>query len=154
MKKNLLNKEELLQLRLAGFTYDVIACKAGVSRQRIQQILSPPAQIRKFIRKKYQDKCADCGIFVGSSGHIHHKDDHDEDYNDIDNLELLCISCHRRKHYYTNPPDIERQTKIYDYYTNHPGITYHELGIKFGFTRQRAHQIIQKIKLSRVLTNR
>lgn len=86
-------------MRLNGRTYEYIAGKAGVSRQRIQQLLSPPSSIRKYIIKKYNGCCDDCGIFVGKSGHVHHKPANgEEDYNDIENLQLLCLSCHRIEH--------------------------------------------------------
>ena len=94
-----MTKEEMLELRLQGLTYDAIAKRAGVTRQRVQQIISPPPEIRWFVLEKFHGCCANCGLLVGSKGHIHHKDaDNSENYQDIDNLELLCISCHRRKH--------------------------------------------------------
>ncbi len=85
-------------LRLDGFTYQYIADKAKVSRQRIQQILSPPKAIRQFVVKKFSGRCADCGIYVGDSGHVHHQNSLEEDYQDINNLFLLCVSCHHRRH--------------------------------------------------------
>lgn len=89
----------MAQLRLAGETYSQIAQRAGLSRQRIQKLISPPKEIRDFILKKYSGHCAKCGIKVGHAGHIHHKEGNDGDeYNDIPNLELLCISCHRKEH--------------------------------------------------------
>ncbi len=85
-------------LRLEGKTYQEISQASSISRQRVQQLLSPPCSIRKFIFQKYQYKCQDCGIAVGRSGHIHHDGENGEDYNDIANLMLLCPSCHRKKH--------------------------------------------------------
>ena len=94
-----MDKKKALQLRLNGQTYGEIANQLGVSRQRIQQSLSPPTAVRKFIFKQFHGQCNSCGILVGSSGHIHHKSLNDvEDYGDIENLELLCPSCHRQKH--------------------------------------------------------
>ena len=41
-------------------------------------------------------------MFAGRSGHIHHKDSKGmltlDDFNDLKNLELLCIGCHRKAH--------------------------------------------------------
>lgn len=88
----------MLAMRLDGFTYQQIADKFNVSRQRIQQILSPPKAIRNYVVEKFKGRCADCGINVGKSGHIHHENSDFEDYNDINNLELLCISCHGKRH--------------------------------------------------------
>jgi transcriptional regulator with XRE-family HTH domain len=89
----------MLKLRLDGMTYDEIARKAGVSRQRIQQLLSPPPDIRDFVVKKFNGLCNHCGIKVGTSGQVHHHGtDEEETYNDIPNLELLCLACHRAEH--------------------------------------------------------
>lgn len=88
----------MFEMRLDGKTYQGIATEANISRQRVQQILSPPKEIREYILVKYKGRCARCGIYVGKSGHIHHENTQDENYNDINNLELLCISCHRSAH--------------------------------------------------------
>ena len=89
----------MLMLRLSGQTYQAIADQAGISRQRVQQILSPPRVIRDIIVKKYGGRCALCGVEIGISGHVHHKGGNGEDnYQDIDNLLLLCTSCHILQH--------------------------------------------------------
>ena len=93
-----MDRKEVLRLRLDGETYQSIADKTEVSRQRIQQILSPPAAIRKLIVARAEGRCQGCGIKVGKSGHVHHIGNTGEDYHDIDNLKLLCISCHRKAH--------------------------------------------------------
>lgn len=95
----------MLKLRLEGRTYQHIASKAGVSRQRIQQILSPPAPIRNYVVEKYEGYCFKCGIYVGYGGHVHHDGGNGEDYDDAENLLLLCISCHRRVH--ATPPQFQ-----------------------------------------------
>jgi DNA-binding transcriptional regulator YiaG len=93
-------KEDLIALRLNGATYLEIAKRYSVSRQYIQQLISPPKDIRDFIVKKYNGLCRKCGIHVGVSGHVHHKGTTSEDYNDIENLELLCVTCHRLVHHH------------------------------------------------------
>lgn len=94
-----MNKREMLNLRFEGRPYQFIANKAGISRQRVQQILSPPKAIRDFVIGKFNGLCTECGIYVGKGGHVHHKNSNvDEDYNDIENLVLLCVGCHRRSH--------------------------------------------------------
>ena len=104
--KATIDKREMLKLRLEGRTYQYIANKSGITRQRIQQILSPPPSIRKYIVEKYASLCADCGIYVGSSGHVHHNGiNGEDDFEDKENLRLLCISCHRRKH--AKPPQFQ-----------------------------------------------
>jgi len=87
------------ELLLDGFTYAEIGKKSGVSRQRVQQILSPPKNIRDYVFSKFERRCFYCGIYVGTRGHIHHDIDNGlEYYEDKDNLVLLCVSCHRRTH--------------------------------------------------------
>ena len=98
MIKNLLSQKEMLLMRLEGEPYQSIADKAGISRQRIQQILSPPPAIRRSVVAKAKGKCEHCGIKVGSSGHVHHIGNEGENYQDIENLQLLCPSCHRKVH--------------------------------------------------------
>lgn len=96
-----IDKAEMLRLRLDGYSYQHIADVANISRQRVQQLLSPPSDIRNFIVKKYEGRCVDCGVYVGQHGHVHHNNSDNESYQDIENLELLCIGCHRKRH----PPD-------------------------------------------------
>jgi len=93
-----MNVERMLKLRLNGYTYARIAMRANVSRQRVQQILAPPRPIRDFVVNKHDGKCAKCGLYVGKSGHVHHAGNETETYNDIENLELLCLTCHRGAH--------------------------------------------------------
>jgi len=91
--------KEMLELLLDGKTYQQIGDQFNVSRQRVQQILSPPKYIRDIVIRRDGERCSLCGIIVGQSGHIHHKDTtNGENYEDIENLQLLCISCHRKKH--------------------------------------------------------
>ena len=92
-------RQKLLKMRLDGMTYAAIGTAIGISRQRVQQLLSPPKAIRDYVVEKFQGRCSRCGIYVGSSGQVHHVDDLDFDsYNGFNNLELLCLSCHRQVH--------------------------------------------------------
>ena len=90
----------MLALRLQGLTYQEIGGRFHISRQRVQQILSPSTVIRRIVVKHYNGACASCGLHVGNKGHIHHKSSNDtfEAYNDLDNLELFCLSCHMQQH--------------------------------------------------------
>ena len=88
----------MLQLRLDGYSYAYIAKEVGVSRQYVQQVLAPPKEIRDYIVDKYNGRCLDCGLYVGASGQVHHDKNTGEDFNDIENLVLLCVSCHRKNH--------------------------------------------------------
>ena len=90
----------MLRMRLDGLSYQAIATQAGISRQRVQQLLSPQKAVRDFVIKQADGKCQICGIKVNHSGHVHHKAcDIDENYNDIEQLQLLCLSCHRKSHH-------------------------------------------------------
>lgn len=102
-----MNTKEMLDLRLQGMTYAQIGERAGVSRQYIQHLLSPPSSIRKFVIEKYEGKCNDCGLIVGISGHVHHAGDEVDTYNDIPNLQLLCVACHRAVHNIERKPTVE-----------------------------------------------
>lgn len=100
-----MERTEMLKLRLDGRTYQYIADSAGVSRQRIHQVLSPPLIVRDFVVKKYNGRCDVCDIFVGKGGHVHHNESkNEENYNDLENLQLLCLSCHRKSH--RKPPSL------------------------------------------------
>src|SRR3972149_3861748 len=95
-----MTREELLKLRLDGCTYQSIADKAGISRQRVQQLLSPPKAIRDIVCSRADGRCQRCDVQVGKSGHVHHTGNARENYNDLDNLQLLCVSCHKAAHSY------------------------------------------------------
>ena len=88
----------MLRLKLDGYSYNHIGELAGISRQRVQQLLSPPIAVRRIIVKAYNGHCAACDIYVGYGGHVHHKGHEEETYNQIEQLELLCPTCHRAKH--------------------------------------------------------
>ncbi len=94
-----MEKEQMLLLRFKGWTYAQIGDEAGISRQRVQQLLSPPPAIRQYVVKRAKGLCQSCGIKVGTSGQVHHKNgDQSDTYNNIEELELLCISCHLASH--------------------------------------------------------
>jgi len=93
-----LSKEKILIMRLNGATYREIAEKAGVTKQRIQQLIGPPTSVRNFVVKEARATCQECGILCGSWGHVHHVGSLAENYNDTDNLIFLCPSCHRKAH--------------------------------------------------------
>jgi 5-methylcytosine-specific restriction endonuclease McrA len=88
----------MLKMRLEGMSYEAIGKKANICRQRVQQLLSPPAYIRKLVITRAEGKCQNCGISVERIGHVHHLGNSGEDYNDVANLIFLCPSCHRKVH--------------------------------------------------------
>lgn len=91
-------RQEALTLKLEGMTYQQIASKLGLSRQRIQQLIAPPEAIRNLVYDRAKGVCEVCGIRVGRTGHIHHAGGKYETYNDLVSLQLLCPSCHRAAH--------------------------------------------------------
>lgn len=91
-----------LALRLEGLTYQEIGASLGISRQRVQQLTSPPKEIRHLVVERAGGRCQICGLTVLQSGHVHHvraTAGYAENYNDLPNLQLLCRSCHRAAHH-------------------------------------------------------
>ena len=89
--------EKIHGLRLDGMSYAQIGKIINLSRQRVQQLISPSPEIKKCVLTRANGKCESCGVIVGKAGHIHHKTN-GKDFNDVANLLLLCISCHRTIH--------------------------------------------------------
>ena len=90
-----------LKLRLDGLTYAAIGRRLGLSRQRIQQLLRPPANVYDIMRRRAANHCESCGVVI-YQGHAHHKQNQGllvaDDFNDLKNLLYLCLSCHRLAH--------------------------------------------------------
>lgn len=134
-------KEEALRLRLSGLTYQQIAEQLHVSRQRIQQLVRPPAAIYHLIRNQAKDVCQKCGINV-QNGHVHHIKSQELDcsiYNDLINLQYLCISCHRISH--SVPKSDMDATDV--------SITMEEAGRLGGTARAKALTPEQRIDIAR-----
>lgn len=92
-----------IKMKAEGATYKQIGKALGCSPQYAQLLVSPHPSIRKVVRERASDKCEACQVYVGRSGHIHHMGGNEEDYNDLERLELLCLSCHRRRHLDKSP---------------------------------------------------
>lgn len=102
--------ESFLTLRLAGKSYAEIAFGTGVSRQRVQQILSPYPEVKDIVIARTGGRCEACSVPAGATGHIHHrtaKGALPEFYNVAENLTLLCNRCHRIAH--GNPATRDRR---------------------------------------------
>lgn len=91
-------RQSIISMRLEGMTYSAISKKLGISRQRVEQIASPPTDILAALRERAGGRCEICGLYIGKAGHAHHKGKDSETYEDINELQYLCISCHRRCH--------------------------------------------------------
>jgi 5-methylcytosine-specific restriction endonuclease McrA len=89
-----------IELRLNGLSYAEIGKEMGCSRQYAQQLTRPPKEVYDFVKNRAKGKCENCREKI-ASGHVHHRSNRTgtvENYNDIENLEYLCRSCHRTKH--------------------------------------------------------
>lgn len=64
-----------------------------------------PQKIRKIVNQKYRNMCVFCD--AGKFLHVHHIDT-DRNNNSLDNLLLVCRSCHRKCHGHVG---LDRYTK-------------------------------------------
>lgn len=91
-------RDAAIAMKVNGKTYREIAVVLGVSRQRVQQIIAPPAQVRHLIFLRCGDICESCGKKAsGKDAHLHHVA-RIADYNAASNLAHLCNACHRHAH--------------------------------------------------------
>ncbi len=87
-------------------------------------------------------KCVDCGLDGYEKAInilVHHTDESRKRKklnNKLSNLTTLCKPCHARRHGQTS-----YKHDIVEMRSN--GLTYQDIGDKFGITRQRVHQIIK-----------
>ena len=97
--KNAARAETALLLRLRGLTYAEIGTQLGVSRQRAQQLIRPPREIYEIIKKRANGRCEECATEIANS-QLHHRQADRElsAFNEIENLQYLCRSCHTTKH--------------------------------------------------------
>ena len=102
-----LSREEMLDLRIEGNSFQRIAEEAGITRQAVSLILTPPVEVRDSIYQKHDDRCAHCGLRVitrgkdvikNVSGQLHNTKGGDLNWNTPETLILLCASCHRIEH--------------------------------------------------------
>lgn len=90
-------------LRLQGQSYDQIGKLAGVSRQRVEQVLSPPPAIREAVLERAGRACEGCGLTLPKGLQIHHRAAEGlapDTYEQPENLVALCVSCHMKAHGY------------------------------------------------------
>ncbi len=87
-----------------------VARELGVSIGRIQQVVNPSSQVRRYIRKKANGKCQNCGLAISYLGQIHDPQGRCAEldgYDEVGDLILLCVYCHRLAH--TSDPHQVRQ---------------------------------------------
>jgi uncharacterized protein YlaI len=94
--------EMMRTMLLDGNTYQKIGDEFGISRQRVEQLLSPPKTILLAVKERAKGRCEDCGIILATGGHLHHINNDTikaDQFNDTANIEYLCQSCHHRIHF-------------------------------------------------------
>lgn len=108
-----------------------------------------PVKLKVLERDGY--KCRHCG--KAEKLKIHHKDKRGWSYfncsyskkslinNDMDNLLTLCSSCHLRLHRRDTSLRKEKATLML---RRMEGKTYQAIGVEFGVSRQRIHQIVSE----------
>lgn len=93
---------EIFDMWVNGSSYTDIGRAFGITRQRVQQIVRPPRLVHDLVRDRANNTCQGCGIQLRpGDGHVHHVGQAartPDDFNDPDNLEYLCRSCHRTRH--------------------------------------------------------
>ena len=96
--------EQIKRLRDKGFSYGAIGKTYGISRQRVQQILSGYQrlygylwyyQLCKAIWARDNYTCQQCGAIKKLL--VHHRDKNNTN-NELSNLLTLCQSCHLELH--------------------------------------------------------
>jgi len=152
--RNVEIRHTALMMKLEGKSYAQVGKELGISRQRVQQLLRPPTNVWKLVYNRANGKCESCGIIVGYSGHVHHKANNGENYQDTDQLELLCVSCHRKAHTPFTQREIEIISALPDGVTRNRkimeldrlGLSNARIGRQFGLSRERVRQIIKRNK--------
>ncbi len=108
MSKKIERASQILELKMRGWSYARIAKKYGLSPQRIQAIISPPRAINQLVIARAHQKCEKCGTELNHSGQIHHRNYIEDDYNDLSQLQYLCIRCHVLAHYESKPKEVDK----------------------------------------------
>ena len=97
-------EQDMMRLRLQGYTYEGIGKEVGLSRQRAQQILGLPQELVKLLRQRQANCCALCGLYINranSAGFVWDRQvgqfiiGYDKEVIPIDSLEYLCTTCAR-----------------------------------------------------------
>jgi hypothetical protein len=95
-------KVEMMAMLLDGYSYQQIGTRFGISRQRVQQLISPSKPVVQAVLRRSNGRCEGCGILLQGNGHLHHVNDDSlsvDCFDSIENVKHLCASCHRRAHH-------------------------------------------------------
>ena len=103
---------------------------------------------RHYLDGKYQKileqhnfTCISCGSTQNVI--VHHKDTNRKN-NDLDNLKVVCRSCHAKdhnQHLTWRSPNHDLIIELREY-----GYTYQKIADYLGISRQRVHQILSKLR--------
>ncbi|MEK6878478.1 MAG: helix-turn-helix domain-containing protein [Nanoarchaeota archaeon] len=97
----MLDKSNIVKLKIDGLTYAAIARIYGVSRQRIHQIICYKKRyFRKSILNKLKGRCFSCRKKTEKLQGHHLNGDRKN--NEENNLFFICIRCHKNVHYRIN----------------------------------------------------
>ena len=100
LTKDISKRKTALEKRLDGMTFAEIGKEMGVSRQRVEQWLRPPAEIRELVYKLAGGECENCGIKLNQrNGQYHSMNPEIEEFTTYAHTKLLCIACHRKEHH-------------------------------------------------------
>src|ERR1039458_1521969 len=94
------NISTAIKLRLQGMTYAQIGKTLKVSRQRAGQLAQASKETRDEVRERANGICELCKTRV-KRGHVHHLKSSGitpKEFNNLSNLQFLCISCHIKIH--------------------------------------------------------
>jgi len=105
------NKFVAINLKMEGKTYSEIGSSLGVSRQRAQQLCSPPAGQIVLVVMRANGKCEVCREDT-AHGHFHHLSGTTtlEEFNKEPNLQYLCAGCHKKQH---KKPKVVGETRVF-----------------------------------------
>ena len=138
----------MLERWMAGESYQTIANAFGLSRQRVQQFFKPHKLIRAQVMERAQGKCEACQAWLGKA-EIHHKRRIANNFNDLSNLELLCVPCHMRRHNEerivaeAKLPLSERQVELLQHLAN--GSSTKQAAEALGITKHTAKQHLRRL---------
>lgn len=97
------NEERELDIKImrnGGYSYSAIARKWGLSKQRVYQIFAGYRTMKPELSRKIKCEsgaCELCGDTDIDKLDIHHNDLNPLN-NDITNLSVVCVSCHKELH--------------------------------------------------------
>jgi HNH endonuclease len=94
-RKHVRKFRHVVALWVFGFTYQTIGEMTGFTRQYIQQVIRPHAKTIRALRARAKGRCEGCGKRERKFKHHCHHRTRIALHNRLENLALLCQSCHK-----------------------------------------------------------